>query len=664
MFPLFSAQTNHQPPKEIMKHTQKINGIRLSDQWTGIILGLAFGCVVQAAEINWNPPVSGSGGSISWSNDLNWSGGEVPGSTDIAVFGGTTVYNFQPQLNAFRVDGVQGLKLGGASTVGLTLSAGSGTKTVTELTAAGVTELKLDDVSYIVVGQSISGTRIQLGTFVTGVDLSTNTITISRPTSGGTITANSVMTLTSSLEVGSSGISLLAGTPNVSNIITAPILLTANQNWHNGTTNRSLQIQGVIDLGNHTLTLSGEAGSTISFNGVSGTQSIAGTGDIVIDTNGTVSFGPGTGGRQINSFSGGVTLNSGRIELQGGNAGGTGSMGGLGTGVLTINGGELRGNGNIAGKPLTISGQVWNADWAFVGNRTIDMGTGGITLGTATGTSRTLFANGGVYVLTLGGGIADGSTANQFIVDGSSRIQLTGASTYTGGTFVRGATLQVDNTSGSGTGSGLVSVENNGTLMGTGSIDGGVNIQAGSTLTGTLGIGGDSTIAGIHSPGNSPGIQEFAGNLSYTSGASVVWELVGNTNVNAANPNAIFDTVNVAGDLSFDGPTTLNLVFNLAGSDVDWTDDFWSADRAGTDGWLLYQVGGSLSGFSNLSLSSIDWQDSNNAALSSVRSLGDFGLHQDGNNIYITYAIPEPGTLLLLGIAGLALGLFGKRRRG
>src|SRR5690606_19848319 len=109
---------------------------------------------------------------------------------------------------------------------------------------------------------------------------------------------------------------------------------------------------------NYTLTLSGSTGSVISFNGSQGgdatlRQSIGGTGGIIVDTDGVVGFGSGSNNRMQNTFSGGVSLVSGTISLQGGNSGGGGGMGGLGTGVFTINGGAVRGDGNIAGKPLT-----------------------------------------------------------------------------------------------------------------------------------------------------------------------------------------------------------------------------------------------------------------------------------------------------------------------
>jgi autotransporter-associated beta strand protein len=62
---------------------------------------------------------------------------------------------------------------------------------------------------------------------------------------------------------------------------------------------------------------------------------------------------------------------------------------------------------------------------------------------------------------------------------GTGRLTLTGANTYTGGTLVQQGTLLVDNTSGSGTGTGDVTV-NTGTLGGDGAIAGAVTVGTGS----------------------------------------------------------------------------------------------------------------------------------------------------------------------------------------
>jgi alpha-L-rhamnosidase len=89
--------------------------------------------------------------------------------------------------------------------------------------------------------------------------------------------------------------------------------------------------------------------------------------------------------------------------------------------------------------------------------------------------------------------------ANGIAVNGG--VTLSGANTYSGGTAVGGGTLLVNNTSGSGTGSGPVTVGNGAGLGGAGFISGAVTIQSGGNLTpgsplGALTFGSTLTLAG------------------------------------------------------------------------------------------------------------------------------------------------------------------------
>ncbi len=223
---------------------------------------------------------------------------------------------------------------------------------------------------------------------------------------------------------------------------------------------------------------------------------------------------------------------------------------------------------------------------------------------------------------------------------GDGTLELTNANTYVGRTEVLAGTLLV-----------------NGSLGGAGM----VTVAAGATLGGRGSVSGATSLAGLHTPGNSAGIQTFGGSLSYTAGAAVEWELVDNTTLNQPNPNALFDTVVVAGNLDFAGATTLSLVFDLAGSSVDWADSsvdwadsFWAGAYLGSDGWLLYQVAGSTSNFANLSLAESNWLDGGGNAFDTLRAKGEFSLYLDGSNIYLNYAlIPEPASLALLAAGGL-----------
>jgi autotransporter-associated beta strand protein len=73
----------------------------------------------------------------------------------------------------------------------------------------------------------------------------------------------------------------------------------------------------------------------------------------------------------------------------------------------------------------------------------------------------------------LSGVISNGGTGGTtgLAKEGTGTWSLTGANTYTGGTTVSGGTLLVNNTTGSGTGNGVVTVNSGGTLGGTGTID-------------------------------------------------------------------------------------------------------------------------------------------------------------------------------------------------
>ncbi len=75
------------------------------------------------------------------------------------------------------------------------------------------------------------------------------------------------------------------------------------------------------------------------------------------------------------------------------------------------------------------------------------------------------------------------------IKTGPGTMELTAANQYQGPTTISGGTLLVNNTSGSGTGSGGVTVQSGGTLAGNGIITGDILIQPGGTLAPGYGVG-------------------------------------------------------------------------------------------------------------------------------------------------------------------------------
>jgi autotransporter-associated beta strand protein len=245
--------------------------------------------------------------------------------------------------------------------------------------------------------------------------------------------------------------------------------------------------------------------------------------------------------------------------------------------------------------------------------------SGGLTL---TSNAELTSASGGMT--TFSGGIS-GAGAIDKVGDGT--VVLSGTNTYTGTTTVSAGTLAINGNQSAATGN--------------------VTVDAGATLTGSGTIGGATTIDGTHSPGNSPGVQTFASGLTYSTGSTFVWELIGNT-VDGFGTN--FDRVNVAGALAIDPGVTSSLVFNGTGSSVDWSNAFWDSDRS----WLVFTGASSITGTFGSIIASAD---STNASFGS--SIGAFGWRAVGGDLFLDFtanvtAVPEPaswgGSLVLLGL--------------
>ena len=263
----------------------------------------------------------------------------------------------------------------------------------------------------------------------------------------------------------------------------------------------------------------------------------------------------------------------------------------------------------LSGSTLQFGAQTGN------GNRVVNLNVGSGARATLSG--------------IVSGSASSGSTG--LTKSGVGTLSLSGNNTYTGATLVTAGTLVIDGNQSSATGA--------------------VTVDSGATLAGSGTVGGATTIAGHHSPGNSPGIQNFASDLSYTNGSSVTWELIGNT---VADRGINFDGINVVEDLTITGTSTINLVFNLGGSSVLWSNSFWNTDRS----WLFYDVAGSLSGAFALGSISLDAAGNSLGA-----NRGSFAITYQGSDVFVSFtAIPEPSTTLLLAGALTALVIFRRRR--
>jgi len=311
-----------------------------------------------------------------------------------------------------------------------------------------------------------------------------------------------------------------------------------------------------------------------------------------------------------------------------------------------FSGSAINGNGKFtqAGSGTTIL----TAANSFTGATTISAGalqlgnagtTGGLSASSAISTSSgaRLIVN-RTNAATQG---TDFSTAaitgdGGFIQAGSGTTILNAANSYLGATSVNAGTLRINGDQSGATGA--------------------VTVAAGATLGGSGTVGGNTTITGIHSPGNSPGIQTFNGNLTYEAGAVVNWELIANS-AGSAGTNYDQIVLPTTGNLTFNGSTTLALSFNGAGSAVDWSNTFWNVNRS----WMVYDLSsGVVSNAGNLVLGGSLLDSLGNSLSPTGR--GYFTTSLSGQDVMLNFvAVPEPSTLVLL--SGLAVGGFLLRRR-
>lgn len=97
--------------------------------------------------------------------------------------------------------------------------------------------------------------------------------------------------------------------------------------------------------------------------------------------------------------------------------------------------------------------------------------------------------------------------------------------------------------------------------------------------------------------------------------------------------------------MSIAAGVTSNLVFNAAGSAVDWNNTFWDSSH----NWLVYGNATSSTLGSGAIFDTINVSD-DSLSQSFALTGGSFSWSQTGNDIYLAYTvIPEPSAALLFG---------------
>lgn len=346
-----------------------------------------------------------------------------------------------------------------------------------------------------------------------------------------------------------------------------------NSSWGNGNPSFSGSTTLISDT---TLNIAGSSSSTLSGN-ITGNANLIKTG-----ASGLILRGE-------NSYTGYTEVQDGILSLfRDGNV--------LATGEVRVTGGTL----NVINWDQTIgslvvsSGAITDND----GNRTLSA-------------SSFSFTDSGTVDTRLGGSGALTKSGNGVVT-----LNRANGSTYSGGTAVNAGTLLVNNSSGSGTGSGVVTV------------------ASGAVLGGDGIITGATTISGSLQPGNSIGTLTISNDVTWNAGDAWVFELG-----TSADSLALAATGNSIQD---------QLVITGAGS------DFLSGSG---DTWVFDFAGGGETGWYEL----ITWSGSTTFAPGDFLAAnladglsGNFAFDDLSSGLYLQ-VIPEPSTIALV-VSGFVFG--------
>ena len=197
------------------------------------------------------------------------------------------------------------------------------------------------------------------------------------------------------------------------------------------------------------------------------------------------------------------------------------------------------------------------------------------------------------------------------------------------GTTVSAGTLKVNNVTGSGTGTGAVTVDPGATLGGSG------------TISGTV------AVSGIISPGNSLGALATA-DEAWNSGGSYTWEINAAGGTAGANPG--WDLLNITGGLTVSSPFTVNITSLTLANAPGAVSDF-NNTRSYT-----WSIAHTTTGVIGVSPGAIML---NTAGFANSLGKGEFLITTNATDVLLSFAVPPAITAINVNLAGTSVAISG-----
>ncbi|MBI5724788.1 MAG: autotransporter-associated beta strand repeat-containing protein [Planctomycetes bacterium] len=603
----------------------------------------------------------------NWSLNGNWVGGAAPVNNDDLVFAGVANPLRTTASNNILNLTIRSITFNTTLTSNMTLS-GNAIRLTT-----GINNQNTTNTMSMSLGLTLTGAQ-------TFSNAGTLNISSTVANGGNNLTVNGAGTTTMSGVISGTGQLIYSGTG------------VLNLNATNTYTGQTLINTGTVQLGSNT-GLGSTAGSTIIASGATLNVNNRTVGAEPISVSGT-----GVGGL-------GAIVN---------NAVGTGTLGGpiTMTGATTYGGtGNLTLSGVISGAfPVTKTGAgiltLGNAGNTFTGNILINQGTVAVSTDTRLGNAANdvIFGASGAGTLqttanmTLGAGrVLDFSggagnlsvntgttltlgTAGQ--LTGGNALSLAGPGTvrlsvannaYSGAVNVNAGTLRMDNANSLGSASkGLITVNNTGRLQLAGAaatnFGNAAVVNSGGVITGTGRIGALTiNTGGTLNPGALGTTTPFyqvgamgAGNTVFSGAGNYNWQIYNATGAAGVG----YDVLNVTGTLDVSAASAFKInAWSMSSATV--SGNAINFNNASNYTWTLVTTTGGIVGF-DPSLFQL-YLSPNNGTAGFTNALGPssyFQLAVSGTNLVLNYiAVPEPSTLLLLGLGAIAMIVVTVRRR-